>query len=177
MTPEGKKIVLAVASGWGKMKGYDDVIELSRRLNEEYVVVIVGVTEAQKEALKAERMIAITRTDNQKQLAELYSASHVFINTTYEENYPTVNMEALCCGCPVITYATGGSVETISEKTGIVVPRGNVDAMLEAITAIDLKHYDRNEISQNARAEHSKEDMANQYLSLYEEMIGCDRIY
>jgi len=54
-------------------------------------------------------------------LAELYATSDVFFNPTREDTYPTVNMEALACGTPVVTFDVGGSPEIVSPKTGIIV--------------------------------------------------------
>lgn len=58
-------------------------------------------------------IIAIPRTSNTKELAEIYTAADFFVNPTYEDNYPTVNLEAIACGTKVITYNTGGSPETL----------------------------------------------------------------
>ena len=55
----------------------------------------------------------ISRTNSAVELAEIYTAADVFLNLTYEDNYPTVNLEAQACGTPVITYDTGGSVESV----------------------------------------------------------------
>ena len=59
------------------------------------------------------KIITFKKTNNQRELAELYSSSDYFVNPTYEDNYPTVNLEAIACGCFVITYDTGGSKETL----------------------------------------------------------------
>ena len=48
-----------------------------------------------------------------KELAEIYTSADVFVNPTYEDNYPTVNLEARACGTKVITYNTGGCSETL----------------------------------------------------------------
>lgn len=165
--PSDKKIVVAVASSWDKRKGLDDVVEISRRLPRDYAVVVVGVTEEQKKQLKEENIITVTRTENQRQLAELYSAAYTFINPTYEENYPTVNLEALCCGCPVITYSTGGSAEMLDESNGIVVPKGDVEAMLSAVLGIGEKQFDREAISRAAREKHPYDGMIFKYIDLY----------
>ena len=58
-------------------------------------------------------IIAIPHTNCVNELVELYSASDYFFNPTYEDNYPTVNLEAISCGSYVITYDTGGAKETI----------------------------------------------------------------
>lgn len=58
-------------------------------------------------------IICIPRTNNMKELAEIYTAADFFVNPTYEDTYPTVNLEARACGTKVITYNIGGCVETI----------------------------------------------------------------
>lgn len=59
------------------------------------------------------KLIIINRTNDSEELAKIYSCADVFVNPTHEDNYPTVNLEAKACGCPVITYDTGGCKETI----------------------------------------------------------------
>ena len=117
----GKKIILGVASSWSECKGLKDFIELSKILDEKYKIVLVGLSENQIKELP-ENILAISRTNNVKELAEIYTAADIFFNPTYEDNFPTVNLEAQACGTPVITYRTGGSVESVSEKN--VVEQG-----------------------------------------------------
>lgn len=95
-----------------------------------------------------------------RQLAELYSAASVFVNPTWEDNFPTTNLEALACGTPVITYRTGGSVEAVDDATGCVVPQGDIPALASAVRSLcgrgkeawtdacrrrALERYDKNE--------------------------------
>lgn len=61
-------------------------------------------------------VICIPRTNSKKELAEIYSAADYLINPTHEDNYPTVNLEAIACGTFVITYDTGGAKETLYRK-------------------------------------------------------------
>lgn len=130
---EGKKILLGVAFDWGKRKGLDVFTELASRLDKEkYQIVLVGTNEEIDKALP-DNIISIHKTANQVELAEIYTASDLFLNPTREDTFPTVNMEALACGTPVITFRTGGSPEIIDEKTGIVVDCDDVDAMERAI--------------------------------------------
>ncbi len=132
---ENKKIVLGVAFDWGVRKGLDVVIELSKRLPDDYKIVLVGTNDAVDKKLP-ENIISIHRTHNQGELAEIYSSANVLINPTREENYPTVNMEAIACATPVITFKTGGSPEILDEKTGSVVEIDDVDAMESEILRI-----------------------------------------
>ena len=117
----GKKIILGVASSWSECKGLKDFIELSKILDEKYKIVLVGLSGNQIKELQ-ENVMAISRTNNVKELAEIYTAADIFFNPTYEDTFPTVNLEAQACGTPVITYRTGGSVESVPEKN--VVEQG-----------------------------------------------------
>ena len=132
----GKKIVLGIANIWEKRKGLDDFITLSKMLPDDFKIVLVGLTEKQITALPS-NIMGITRTSNISELVELYSVADVFVNPTMEDNFPTVNIEAIACGTPVITYNTGGSGEMLNEKCGVVVEAGDVNALAEAIKNID----------------------------------------
>ncbi len=132
---EGKTVILGVAFGWGYKKGLDVFIELSKRLNEKYKIVLVGTNE-QVEKTLPDNILSIRRTQNQKQLAEIYSSADVFVNPTREDTFPTVNIEALACGTPVVTFNTGGSPEILDESCGIVVEKDDVYALEKAIVRI-----------------------------------------
>lgn len=128
-----KPMILACASRWDQRKGYADVLKIAEILPE-YQVVIVGIDNKQAKKLSS-NIVGIQRTNSIQDLVKIYSAADVFINTTYEDNYPTVNLEALACGTPVITYDTGGSPEIIDEKNGVVVPKGDINELKNAISS------------------------------------------
>lgn len=132
---EDKFVLLGVASVWERRKGLDVFVELSRRLDDRFIIVVVGTNDAIDRQLP-ENIISIHRTENQQGLAELYSAADLFVNPTREENYPTVNMEAVACGTPVITFRTGGSPEIIDESCGSVVECDDVGALEQEILRI-----------------------------------------
>ncbi len=132
---ENKKIVLGVAALWESRKGLDDFVKLSNLLNDEYCIVLVGLSQTQIRTLPS-KIIGIERTESVKELSDLYSAATVFLNLTYEDNYPTTNLEAISCGTPVITYDTGGSGES-ALRGGLVVPKGDISAVKEAILRIN----------------------------------------
>ena len=164
---EGKKVLLGVAFGWGKRKGLDVFIELSRRLDENYQIVLVG-TDENTDKMLPDNIISIHRTQNQKELAEIYSAADLFVNPTREDNFPTVNIEALACGTPVVTFRTGGSSEILDESCGSVVSCDDVGAMEDGVVRIcNDKPY-----SQEACIKRAKEfDMHKkfkEYVDLYE---------
>ena len=166
-----KHIILGLASIWSKEKGWDDFMEMSKMLNGDEVIVMVGVTEEQQNRLP-ENIVGIRRTENVRQLAELYSAAVAFVNPTWQDNYPTVNLESIACGTPVVTYRTGGSIEAVTEKTGYIVEQGDVKGLLEAVREIERKgnlEY-KADCRAHALANFRKEDRYADYLKLYEDL-------
>ena len=162
--------IIAVSSVWNKQKGLDDIKELRKLLDDGDEIIVVGVTKSQKQDLP-NGIIGIERTNNVQELAGLYSSSNVLINPTYADTFPTVNLEALACGTPVITYRTGGSPEAIDDKTGIVVEQGDVDAMARAIA--ELKQHPLSAADCRARAEahFNRNTCFEKYIQLYNDIL------
>lgn len=160
---ENKKIILGVASTWTGRKGLYDFVKLSEMMEDDYIIILVGISEKEFWKLKERKedelnpkvnsdeiietacgmavpcdinmvykvicgktfgnnkekhskIVCIERTNNINELAEIYTASDVFVNLTYEDTYPTVNLEARACGTPIITYNIGGCFETIEDR-------------------------------------------------------------
>lgn len=128
---ENKKIVLGVASVWEERKGLKDFVKLADLLEDGYKIVLVGVTDEDRKRLP-DRILALPRTNSAKELAEIYTAADVLVNPTYEDNYPTVNLEARACGTRVVSYDAGGSPETLGNGD-ISVPKGNIEGLLAAV--------------------------------------------
>lgn len=105
------------------------------------------------------------------ELAQLYSSAAVFVNPTYQDNYPTTNLEAIACGTPVITYATGGSPESVDDATGTVVTQGNIDGLLANIESLASGDY-AEACRRKAEAEFDNSKCFNPYISLYNKLLG-----
>ncbi|MBZ4663250.1 MAG: glycosyl transferase [Caloramator sp.] len=135
---EDKFVILGVANIWDERKGLKYFIELSKMLDENYKIVLVGLNEKQLKNLP-ENIVGIKRTNNLNELVEIYSAADIFVNPTLEDNFPTVNLEALACGTPVITFNTGGSVECVDESCGVIVNKGDIKELQEKIKTIKIK--------------------------------------
>lgn len=165
---EEKKIILGVASDWGKRKGLDVFIELSKRLPEEYQIVLVGLDNTS--ATFPKNITTIKRTANQSQLAEIYTAADLFVNPTREDTFPTVNIEALACGTPVLTFNTGGSPEIIDESCGMVVDVDDVDSMTQAILNICTAAPYTAEACLNRASRYDKYERYKDYVKLYSEV-------
>jgi glycosyltransferase involved in cell wall biosynthesis len=169
---ENKHVILGVSFGWGVRKGLDVFVELAQRLSGDYRIVLVG-TDNNVDKLLPPNIISIHRTQNQQELAEIYSAADVFVNPTREENYPTVNMEALACGTPVLTFQTGGSPEMLDETCGSVVACDDVDALEREIIRICTdKPFSKESCLKKAR-EFDQNERFKEYLKLYERVISA----
>ena len=81
---EDKFVILGVAFDWGVRKGLDALIEISNRLDEKYQMVLVGTNEKIDKILP-DSIISIHKTQNQTELAEIYTAADLFVNATREE--------------------------------------------------------------------------------------------
>ena len=167
-------VYLGIASIWYEEKGFSDLLRLAEQLREDEQLVLVGrMTEAQKRRVPT-RVRLVERTENVQALAALYAQASVLLNPTWQDNYPTVNLEAIACGTPVVTYRTGGSVEAVTEATGRVVAQGDVSAMLAAARA--LAAADRAEMSARCRAyalaHFDKESCYRNYITLYENLAA-----
>ncbi len=164
-----KKVVLGVAFGWGKRKGLDVFIELSKRFPENYQIVLVGTDDFVDATLPA-NIISIHCTQNQTELAEIYTAADVFANPTREEVLGMVNVESLACGTPVVTFKTGGSPECIDETCGSVVDCDDVDAMEFEIRRICEENPYTKEACLKRAKSFDMNDRFAEYVKLYKEM-------
>lgn len=129
---EEKKIILGVASVWEARKGLGDFVKLAEMLDDNYRIVLVGLTPEQAKQMP-ENVIAIPRTNSPQELAAIYTTADVLVNPTYEDNYPTVNLEAQACGTRVITYDTGGCRETLFREDSTAIPKGDLLAVIGAL--------------------------------------------
>ena len=117
-------------------------------------------------------MVFVDRTQNALELAQLYSAASVFVNPTYQDNFPTTNLEALACGTPVITYHTGGSPEAVDEKTGIVVEQGDIDGLTAAIRQLRITPLSSSDCRKRAEEHFDKNKCFEKYIELYKTTIS-----
>ena len=163
-----KYLILGVASEWSERKGLQDFLKLANILDKnKYQIILVGLSKQQIKKLP-NYVIGIERTGNVRELAGIYTQADVFFNPTYEDNFPTTNLESIACGTPVITYNTGGSPEAISKNTGVVIEKGKIENVAQWIlehshSKIDQCQYDKFIIE--------KKNMLENYINLYQEIV------
>ena len=131
---EDKVMLLGVAGVWEPRKGMRDFIKLAEKLEDPYKIVLVGVPREQAKNLP-DNILALPRTASAEELAAVYSAADIFVNPTYEDNLPTVNLEARACGTRIVCYDTGGCRETLGPED-ILVPKGDLEGMIRGIRSV-----------------------------------------
>jgi len=163
---EDKFILLGVAFGWGPRKGLDVFVELAKCLDERFQIVLVGTDEKVDKQLP-DNIISIHRTQNQRELAEIYTAADLFVNPTREEVLGLVNLESLACGTPVVMFDTGGSPECVDAECGNVVVCNDTVALARVITYFSENRFDREEKCLAWVKNFDKHDRFEEYINLY----------
>lgn len=159
-------LILGVSFSWGKKKGLDAFFQLAEKLNDDYRIVLVGTNESLDEQLP-KNIISIHNTNDQIELAKIYAAADVLVNPTLEDTFPTVNIEALACGTPVITFAAGGSPEIIDSTCGSVVPIDDIDALVAEIKRVCEKKPFSKESCVRRASLYNRDSKFEEYLELY----------
>ena len=162
--------IIAVSNVWLPYKGVFDIFKLRRMLSDDYEITMVGLAKEQLKILPA-GIRGVTRTQNVEELVHLYNEADVLINPTYADTFPTVNLEALACGTPVITYHTGGSPEAVDARTGVVVEQGNVDMLAEVIRRMKAQPLFSVDCRKRAEECFDKDKCFMEYVRLYEKLM------
>lgn len=160
-----KKIILGCSSIWDRRKGLKYFEDLSDVISDEYQIVVIGRVKKKKK----NNIIYIDKTESISELVSWYSISSVFLNTTLQDNFPTVNIEALACGTPVVTFDTGGSSEIIDNLSGISIKEKNVKNIYTAI--IESQKLDRENCIERAK-KFDKNKSYSEYIALINNYYG-----
>jgi len=165
-------IVLGVAKPWSKRKGLDDFKALRKLIPDSIKIVLIGLTEKQINNLPS-GIEGYKAIESIQKLVAWYCRAAIFVNPTHEDNFPTTNLEALACGTPVITYDTGGSPEAVTDRTGFVVAKGDVNQLAEAVKMFIDKTDNEKWQACRERAEKyfNASENFSKYIHLYGEMV------
>lgn len=165
---ENKIVLLGVASVWSSRKGASYLLDLMKKVDDRFILVMIGKID-RTECDEKNNIIYIDRTENRKQLAEWYSTADVFVNPTIGDNFPTVNLEALACGTPVVTFNTGGSAESVGD-CGKIVYDYDAAELKDAINCCLEDRITSDQCVQHAQM-YDKKARYMDYLSLFEAVV------
>ncbi|MEG2081170.1 MAG: glycosyltransferase [Oscillospiraceae bacterium] len=168
---ENKKIILGVASIWAESKGLNNFKELSKKIDEDVRIVLVGaMTNAQS---LPSNIISIPATNNLEELIEYYSMADVFLNLSLEETFGKVTAEALACGTPAVVLNSTANPELIGEKCGNVLNSNDVDEILKAVKEIfkNGKDYYSSSCRDFVLKNFNKDTCIDDTIKLYKELL------
>ncbi len=168
---KGKKILLGVATIWNHRKGLDTFIWLSKMLSADFQIVLVGDVAHNRVGDIPSNIICIQKTTSKKELISIFQSSFIYINPTLADNFPTVNIEALASGLPLVTFDTGGSAECLDESCGISVRKGDNEGMLNAILEITAKPEKYRPENSIERANNFSLYQFDKYVNLYHKLV------
>ncbi len=158
-------LIMGMADKWC-LKENREAVERIIENNKQCKIVIVGCKKEQKERFEEhENVLTAGYIRDRKELSDIYAASDVFVNLTHADTLPTVNMESICCGTPVITYNCCGSPELVDKNSGYVVDENDVTAILEKIEEIKKKPPQINMAA--VQQKFDKNTCYNKYLEVY----------
>jgi glycosyltransferase involved in cell wall biosynthesis len=161
-----KAVVHVTGNFEDKRKGGRFVLELARRMPD-VAFFIVGNREPVRDL--PPNVQAVGRTADQSELAGWYGFADVSLITSERENLPTVCLESLCCGTPVVGFVGGGTAETAPDGYGAFVPYADLAALEDATrNALGGALRGSDECAAFGKARYAKEEMAQRYVELYE---------
>lgn len=161
---EDKFVILGIINKYSGYKGGEYFLKLSEKLSDDEVIVLLSLEEKAENIPK--NIIPLERVADDRRLAEIYSMADVFVNPTLQDTFSMVNLEALSCGTPVVTFKTGGATEALTKDCGLVVDRGDFEGLCHAIEKV--KQGKLNGDACRARAlEFKTEDCFEKYLDVY----------
>jgi len=113
----------------------------------------------------------------QPRLVELYRRATALVVPSTDEGLGLGGVEAQLCETPVVGYESGGLTDTVQhDRTGILVPPGNVDALAAALDDL-LDRPDRgSDLGRAGRmvalAGFAPESAARRYAGIYRSVVG-----
>ena len=144
-----KKIILAVGS-LKKEKSFDNLILAFGRIHEtipDYKLFIAGdghlKSSLQEICVKLNLTNKVYLLGNLEKISLInqYNESEIFILSSQSEGFPKVILEALFCGCKVVSTNVGSASELLPSK--YIIKNNSVDLLGEAILSIvkDKEYY------------------------------------
>ena len=165
---ENKKILLGVATAWTERKGTKWFADLSKKLSNDYKVVLVGMTREQKKEMPNE-ILVLPRTNSIKELSEIYTAADIFLNLGEMETMGLTTVEAMACGTPVAVSNLTAVPEVVTEDGGIVLDKLDTKTIMKGIKTVLSRDY---QSTRTNAQKYEKKAQYNKYIALYDSVLN-----
>ena len=129
--PTGRWRILAAGTSHAlyRTKSAMDTLRALLRRGHDAELILAGEfrwrgaeADVRRESEGLEDRIRILPPFSQDEAPELYRSADVLLHTKYNDPCPTVPIEAMACGLPVVGTASGGMPELVDAKSGVLVP-------------------------------------------------------
>lgn len=167
---DGKIALLGVSNIWSESKGLQYYIDLRKRLSDNYIIILVGLSKRQIKKLP-NGIIGLERTNNIEELVALYSRSNIVLSLSQGETFGLTLAEGMSCGTPAIGFNTTAISEIISKDTGIVVPYGNVEAIRDAVHVLSNNPLSSDNCRNRVLQHFNDKSQYDKYVDLYEDIL------
>ena len=169
-----------LANPWkGGQYALETVLELKKQFSSLHFFNI-GVKTIPDSLQGADWVHHIPYVHEPAQLARLYAALDLLLYPTLADNHPLVCIESLCCGTPIVGFATGGVPEIVRDGLdGLLVPTREGTALIKAATTLlqdaDLRKKMGKEAAASAAQHFNLTLFAQRYEKAYEEALRMPR--
>ena len=168
--PYGQKIVISAGACWSAWKGPNFILEVADRLPDDYTLLIVGDFDS-----KGRKNIVVTGLLDNDELCRCYYIADCFVSVTQRETFGLVLPEAEMCGVPIVGFGHGGTVESVNDRTSIMVGTENdVDKLVHAIIhVVEDKPFKKEDIIA-AGMRFAKGTYGPRLLPYYKKLFGME---
>jgi putative colanic acid biosynthesis glycosyltransferase len=170
-----KFVILGVASPWNSRKGLQDFISLSKIIDENYVIVLIGLSSSQISNLP-HNIIGIEKIVDRSILVDYYNIADVYVSFSKEETFGLTTVEAMACGTPPILYNSTASPEIISSDTGFLIDKYDIYKAYQVINFLRCNPDVLNEFSINCvkrvKSNFNSLDRFKDYVKLYAKILN-----
>ncbi|CAN5609991.1 N/A [soil metagenome] len=155
-------------------KGVDVLLHAHRALGGKYPLVIFGRPFSPRLDPPPHNVYVMGTHSHREVLAAWRRASIAVVPSVWAEPFGLVALEAMAMGRPVVASATGGLVDiVVQDRTGLLVPPGDVDALAGAIVRLMEDPVLRSEMGRAAQERSETFDetaSASRHEQIYDEM-------
>ena len=162
-------------------KNISGLLEALKRMkdnNVSYQAVLIGegmdleAMKAKATRLQLDDRVRFTGLLQGQALVDALSSGDFLVLSSHYENLPVVILEALACGLPVVSTNVGGIAELIDETNGLLVPKGDVTALADAMERACATHaqYDPETLRSRVVKRYGMEAVGKQLDDWYREL-------
>jgi len=138
-----------------KLKGFNDGLDAFARVRAQHPntrFAVFGRRPPHKsgQLLGLPEWIEFHDIESDAQLRALYNDAHIFVLPSWIEGFPLPPMEAMACGCAVVTTDAGGFVDYLKNgQTALVVPIKDPAALARSVCRLIEDENERRRVAEN----------------------------